>query len=242
MEVQKLRQQHFLKRAIYYTTFPIAGAAPKGRQDGGDWDFDFPPTFFLGLLDFDFRSIDGQRDADPEQFIHRFSLRDDDTGERMTESLRFAFLEIRRFDKRREECRAFEDKFLYLMKNLPIFAETPALWEEEEPYFRAMLDEAEYAQMSMEQKRQDREEMRRDWDYKNTMDYAIAQGHAQGRAQGHAEGTVETARNIARRMLAKGMSVETIAELTDLTDEQILELKDLAGHAPDEITKRDQTR
>ena len=78
-------------------------------------------------------------------------------------------------------CR--EDKFLYLMKNLPIFVETPALWEEEGPYFRAMLDEAEYAQMSREQKRQYREEMRRDWDYKNTMDYAIAQGYAQGRAQ-----------------------------------------------------------
>ena len=249
VEVQKLRQRHFLKRAIYYTTFPITGAAPKGRHDGGVWDFDFPPTFFLGLLDFDFRRPDGQRVADPEQFIHRFSLRDDDTGEPMTDSLRFAFLEIRRFDKRRGECRAFEDKFLYLMKNLPIFAEAPALWEEEEPYFRAMLDEAEFAQMSREQKRQYREEMRRDWDYKNTMDYAVAEGHAEGHAkglaEGHAEGhakglaeghaqgkeeglaegrvegQAEEKQAVARRMLAEGLFVDLIAKCTELTEEQV---------------------
>ena len=135
------------------------------------------------------------------------------------------------------------------MKNLPIFAETPALWEEEEPYFRAMLDEAEYAQMSREQKRQYREEMRRDWDYKNTMDYAIAQGYAQGRAQGHAEGKeegiaeglekgrtegraeglaegkaeglAEVQRAIARRMLAEGLSVDLVAKYTELTVEQV---------------------
>ena len=209
------------------------------------WDYNFPPVFFLGLLDFDFRDLNGQRGADlssnqnpnlspnPDQFIHRFSLRDDDTGERMTESLRFAFLEIRRFDKAREECGSFEEQFLYLMKNLPIFAETPALWEEEEPYFRAMLDAAEYAQMSREQKRQYREEMRRDWDYKNTMDYAIAQGHAQGHAQGKeegiaeglvkgkAEGLAEGQQAIARRMLAKGLPVDMIVELTELTEEQV---------------------
>ena len=87
------------------------------------------------------------------------------------------------------------------MKNLPIFAEAPALWEEEEPYFRAMLDEAEFAQMSREQKLQYREEMRRDWDYKNTMDYAIA-----------------------RRMLADGVPVGTVVKYTELTEEQVQSL------------------
>ena len=134
-----------------------------------------------------------------------------------------------RFDKRRGECRAFEDKFLYLMKNLPIFAEAPALWEEEEPYFRAMLDEAEFAQMSGEQKRQYREEMRRDWDYKNTMDYAVAEGHAEGHAQGkeeglaegRVEGQAEEKQAVARRMLAEGLFVDLIAKCTELTEEQV---------------------
>ena len=231
VEVQRIKQPFFVERAVYYSAFPIAGSAQRGQAGGVSWDYNFPPVFFLGLLDFDFQELHGSRGADlnPDQFIHRFSLRDDDTGERMTESLRFAFLEIRRFDKAREECVSFEEQFLYLMKNLPIFAETPALWEEEEPYFRTMLDAAEYAQMSWEQKRQYREEMRRDWDYKNTMDYAVAQGHAQGKEEGLAEGMVkgkaeglaEGQQIIARRMLAKGLPVDMIVELTELTEDQV---------------------
>ena len=232
VEVQRIKQPFFVERAIYYSAFPITGSAQRGQADGVSWDYNFPPVFFLGLLDFDFRGLHGPSAAGPnpnsDQFIHRFSLRDDQTGERMTESLRFAFLEIRRFDKAKEDCGNFEEQFLYLMKNLPIFVETPALWEEEEPYFRAMLDAAEYAQMSREQKRQYREEMRRDWDYKNTMDYAVAQGKeegiAEGLVKGKAEGQAEEKQSIARRMLADGLSAEVVAKYTDLTEEQILGL------------------
>ena len=234
VEVQRIKQPFFVERAIYYSAFPIAESAQRGRTGGVSWDYNFPPVFFLGLLDFDFRELHGSRGADPssnpnpdsnsnpnlnpnpDQFIHRFSLRDDDTGKRMTESLRFAFLEIRRFDKTWEECTGFEEQFLYMMKNLHTFASEPAL-QEESPYFRAMLDAAEYAQMSREQKRQYREEMRRDWDYKNTMDYAIAQGHAQGKEEGIAEGQ----RAIARRMLADGLSVDLVVKYTELSEEQV---------------------
>ena len=142
---------------------------------------------------------------------------------------------IRRFDKKREECEDFEDQFLYMMKNIPTFAETPDVWAD--PYFRTMLDEAEFARMSRQQKEHSRKEMRRDWDYKNTMDYAIARGKEEGRAEGKAEGLVEgfaegTAKGkaeeqqrIARRLLAAGLSVEIVAESTDLPVEQVLSLQ-----------------
>ena len=231
VEVQRFRQEHFLERALYYATFPIAESAQKGA-----WDFDFPPVFVLGLLDFDFREMNGQQESHPGQFIHRFSLRDEQTGEWMTDRLRFAFLEIRRFNKAREQCTNFEEQFLYVMKNLPTFAKEPALWED--PYFRTLLEEAEFAQMSGLQKEQYRQEMRRDWDYKNTMDYAIAQGHtrglAEGEAMGVAKGKADEQQLIARRMLGKDMPVETIAELTELTEDQIRELaeSDILHYAP----------
>lgn len=215
VEVQLLRQEHFLERAVYYTTFPIAEAARKGLDGSGPWNYDFPPVFFLGLLNFDFRELHGQRTSDAGQFIHRFSLRNDRTGELMTDRLRFAFLEIRRFDKTKEECEDFEDRFLYMMKNIPIFAEVPDVWED--PYFQMMLDEAEFAQMSRQQKEQYRKEMRRDWDYKNTMDYAIARGKEEGRA----EGILQEQQTIARRMLEQGLAVEMITACTQLTEEQI---------------------
>jgi predicted transposase/invertase (TIGR01784 family) len=43
---------------------------------------------------------------------------------------------------------------------------------------------------------------------------------AQGMAQGRAEALIET----ARKMLAKGLDIETVAELTGLTSDEIAKL------------------
>ena len=117
-------------------------------------------------------------------------------------------------------------------KEFTTFAEAPELlWDD--PYFASLLDEAEYAGMSGEQKAQYREAMRRDWDYKNTIDFAHdkgfeegreqgrAEGEAKGMAAGEAKGRTEEQRAIAKRLLAAGVSVELVAEGTGLTIEQV---------------------
>lgn len=229
VEVQLSQQRHFLERALFYTTFPIAEAARKGRS----WDYDYPPVFFLGLMNFDFRELRGQEGTDRGRFVHRFCLRNDETGGVMTDRLQFVFMEIGRFDKAASECGSFEEKFLYMMKNIPTFAEAPELlWDD--PYFASLLDEAEYAGMSGEQKAQYREAMRRDWDYKNTIDFAHdkgfeegrEQGRAEGEAKGRAEGRTEEQRAIAKRFLSAGLSAEAVAEGTGLTLEQVKALSE----------------
>ena len=75
--------------------------------------------------------------------------------------------------------------------------------------------------------------MRRDWDYKNTIDFAhdkgfeegreqgLAEGKAKGRAEGLSEGEAKEQRAIAERMLAEGLSAEVVAKCTALTIEQV---------------------
>ena len=111
-----------------------------------------------------------------------------------------------------------------MMKNIPTFAEAPELlWDD--PYFSSLLDEAEYAGMSGEQKAQYREAMRRDWDYKNTIDFAhdkgFEEGREQGLADGEAKGRIEEQRTIAKRFLSAGLSAEAVANGTGLTIEQV---------------------
>ena len=214
VEVQLAMQEYFLERALYYTSFPITRSVRKGR-----WNFDFPPVFFLGLLNFNFRDLRGHDSSPADCFIHCFSLRDDVTGRQMTDHLRFAFLEISRFDRPMEACESFEEKFLYMMKNLPKFAEKPALWDD--PYFADLLEEAEYAQMNSQEKEQYRKAMRRDWDYWNTIDYARKEGKEEGHAEGLAEGEAKAKQAIALRLLAAGLSVEAVATGTALTVEQV---------------------
>ena len=53
----------------------------------------------------------------------------------------------------------------------------------------------------------------------------IEEGHASGVKKGLARGAAERDRDIATNMLAKGMDAELISELTGLSEEDILELK-----------------
>ena len=152
--------------------------------------------------------------ADPRQFIHKFMLREGQTSELMSERLRYAFLEVSRFDKPKEACNTFEERFLYLMKNLPTFAEEPELWDD--PYFNEMMEEAEYAKMTMEQRYQYAMSMKQKWDLANQITFAERRGDLKR--------SLET----ARKMLSKGYPVEEIVEISELPIEQVLALQEEA--------------
>ena len=62
---------------------------------------------------------------------------------------------------------------------------------------------------------------RAETDYRNAFKYATAKGMAQGEAEGMAQGRADT----ARRMLARGLSPEQIAEYTDLSLDEIKTIK-----------------
>lgn len=205
IEVQLADQPYFMERAIFYSARTIS---EKGHR--GDWNYDLQPVFFLGLLNFDIRHLEPEK-ADRAQFIHKFSLREDQTHEQMSLALRFAFLEVARFDKPREACVSFEDRFLFLMKNLPTFAEVPELWDD--PYFNEFMEQATFASMSWEEQEAYIASMKQKWDYDNSIAFA----EQKGREEGREEQNKLTAHNLKKL----GVSVATIAEATGLTKEQI---------------------
>ena len=96
---------------------------------------------------------------------------------------------------------------MFILKNLPKFAEKPELWDD--PYFEAMIQEAEYANMTDAQQQAYLSSLKARWDYQNTIDFA------------REEGEENKAREIARKLLKMGMSIADIVEITGLTEEQI---------------------
>ncbi len=64
----------------------------------------------------------------------------------------------------------------------------------------------------------------------NQIEYARESGREEGREEGRKEGRAEGAKqnsfDIAKRMLEKGIDIETISELTGLTAEEVSMLKD----------------
>ena len=106
-----------------------------------------------------------------------------------------------------------------MMKNLPTFVEKPELfWDD--PYFEELMEEAEFANMTEEQRWRYALAMKQKWDYKNTIDYA----HDQGREEGRAEGARQKQEEIAQKLLAGGMALEDVADVTGLGPQEIEKL------------------
>ena len=214
VEVQVREQKYFSKRALYYSTFPIAAQAPKGS-----WDYDFKPVFFLGLVNFKMQETEG--------YIHRYSVREDSTGALLTNALQFVFMEVGPFNKSWDDCKSFEDRFLYYFKNLPTFVEKPDTGSDS--YFEELAAAAELSNMTKAEREAYnlRLKIRRDNENADAFarEKAINEGHeiglAKGLAKGLAEGRAEANKEVAAKLVAKGLSISEIAEITGLNENEI---------------------
>ena len=98
--------------------------------------------------------------------------------------------------------------------------------------FRKIFEVSELINMDEVTRSKVIEKMITERDLRNQMEYAlneaIAEGHAKGlaigHAEGHAEGLAEGLAEAARRMLAAGMAVESVAEILQIPEEKIKEM------------------
>ena len=216
VEMQRGAQKHFFERALYYTSFPIMKqgkkAIAKEEEKGKDpWDFSLDGVFFLGILDFEYEQ--------DERTEHRYQLLETKTLKQMTDKLEFVFVEVAKFDKREDELETDLDKWLYLLKNMSTLLERPAALRDR--VFGRLFDVAEYARLDDEERKNYVNAMNTARDTYNQIAYALKKGHQEGREEGREEKAYE----IARKMIAKGLDVDTIADLTGLTMDEILTLE-----------------
>ena len=203
VEMQRGAQEHFFERALYYTSFPIMKqgkkAIAKEDEKGKDpWDFSLDGVFFLGVLDFKYEQ--------DEMTEHRYQLLETKTLKQMTDKLEFVFVEVAKFNKREDELETDLDKWLYLLKNMSTLLERPAALRDR--VFGRLFDVAEYARLDDEERKKYVEAMNTTRDTFNMIAYARKQ----------------TSYEIARRMIDKGLDMDTILDVTGLTKEDIAKI------------------
>ena len=203
VEMQRGAQEHFFERALYYTSFPIMKqgkkAIAKEDEKGKDpWDFSLDGVFFLGVLDFKYEQ--------DEMTEHRYQLLETKTLKRMTDKLEFVFVEVAKFNKREDELETDLDKWLYLLKNMSKLLERPAALRDR--VFGRLFDVAEYARLDDEERKKYVEAMNTTRDTFNMIAYARKQNSYE----------------IARRMIDKGLDMDTILDVTGLTKEDIAKI------------------
>ena len=206
VEMQRGAQKHFFERALYYTSFPIMKqgkkAIAKEEEGAGPWDFSLDGVFFLGVLDFKYEQ--------DEMTEHRYQLLETKTFKQMTDKLEFVFVEVAKFNKSEDELETDLDKWLYLLKNMSTLLERPAALRDR--VFGRLFDVAEYARLDDEERKNYVNAMNTARDTYNQIAYALKKGGE------------KKAYEIAQKMIAKGLDVDTIADLTGLTTEEIAEI------------------
>ena len=216
VEMQVARQRFFYERSLFYSTFGIQQQVEKSSS----MDYEFPPVYFVGFMDFSLHE-------GSDRVLYRYSLREKETGEEMTGSLQFVFLELTNCRKALTPEATLLDNFCYALHNMEHLTNRPEELKEE--IFKRLFKTAEIATFTPEERIKYENDMTTERDIQNYISYAREKGLEEGRAEGIMEG-IEKGREegrieAARNMLADEISIDLVAKYTGLSIEQVKELK-----------------
>ena len=226
VEMQKAEQKFFKDRSVFYATFPIREQARRG-----DWDYSLKAVYTVGVLNFVF---DEDRD-DKEYFHHEVKLMDVNRKEVFYDKLTFIYLEMPKFNKTENELETLFDKWMFVLKNLSRLTDRPVALQER--VFERVFRVAEIAKLDKKDLAAYEESLKVFRDLNNVIRTAewkgeakghakgLAEGIAKGKAEGLAEGLAQGKLDMARKMKALGIPVETILEISGLSLREIEELE-----------------
>ncbi|WP_375560878.1 Rpn family recombination-promoting nuclease/putative transposase [Bernardetia sp. OM2101] len=206
VEVQRVKQQYFKDRSLYYSTFAIQEQARKGK----DWNYELRNVYTIGILDFEFD------DSMPNQFHHNVKLIETNSNKVFYDKLTFVFLEIPKFNKQLEELENDYERWLFAFKNLHKLADKPNNLQE--GVFRRLLEIAEVAKYNKKEQFVYQESLKDYWDLQSVAHTYFSEGKE--------EGDEERAIKTALVGIQEGLSNELLIKMTDLSEEKINELRE----------------
>ncbi|MBX9831130.1 Rpn family recombination-promoting nuclease/putative transposase [Candidatus Babeliales bacterium] len=227
IEMQNAWMRAFGSRIVYY------GAKTYTNQLGKGMPYDdLSPVTVVAITQ--------QFEVFPNKLNHKsiHYLVDSKTYEHDLDDLTFVFIELPKFTKKEHELVTNEDKWLFLLKEIGFYNHIPG------PLNQAEFGEAcqllnqitlsDSEQAAYERKLIDtRAREVNDYLAMNAAEYA-ERARLEGLEKGIEKGRMEAQREAAKKMLARGLDLETIAAVTLLAVDEISELKKLIflpGHS-----------
>ena len=218
VEMQVAKEAWFSQRAIYYSS-----KAYSQQLSIGENYHKLKPVIFLGILNFDaFNSPD---------YFSRHLIFDKKTHKHDLKDLEWNFVELKKFKKTEQELETVADKWIYFIQqaiqldHIPENVDTNALrlaYEIAEQHQWTAEELAIYDAQEMEIHRQQNvlETAKME-----ALEYGLQKGIEQGLSQGLSQGVLQGKLEIAKKMLQQGLTVDIIANLTDLNPDEITNLE-----------------
>ena len=207
VELQRAPQMDFYQRAVYNSTFGVQRQLLEGQG------YDFAPVYFIGIMDFCLH-------PDDDRFLYRYSIKENSSGDLMTDRLSYIFLELPKCgdspDASVLEKIGFALHNMYRLENVP-----PGFTEE---VLLLLFKSAELSTFTPEERKEYQKNMTSELDIKNQIAYARIKGKEEGLAEGLAEGAALRNMEIARKMLELKSDPALISQATGLSEAEIAAL------------------
>ena len=195
VEMQRERQDYFYERALYNASHCIIRQMDKGEES-----YNFASVYFIGVVDFSLHD-------DPDRVLYRYSLHEDNDGEKMTNNVNFIFLELPNCGKALTPEATLLDNVCFSMHNMQFLEERPAELRQE--IFDLLFQSVEIATFTPEDKIKYDFNMTTERDIRNQIRYA------------ENNGMKKQALSDARYFKALGIDPALVAKGTGLTEEQV---------------------
>jgi predicted transposase/invertase (TIGR01784 family) len=177
-------------------------------ERGANWKFNLKAVYGIFFLNFEMKDSEGNFRTD-------VVLSDRDTHVPFSDKLRFVFLQLPCFKKEESECENDFERWIYVLKNMETLQRLP--FKARKSVFEKLEQIVDIASLSKEERMKYDESIKVYRDQLATLDFAKQKGRAEGRAEGRVEGTLD----VARRMKAMSIPVETISLCTGLSLDEI---------------------
>ncbi|MDE7421061.1 MAG: Rpn family recombination-promoting nuclease/putative transposase [Muribaculaceae bacterium] len=201
VEMQKASQPKFIDRASFYMARGIAEQGYRGKKEEElEWDYSLKPVIGVFLCNFHVPALDRKP-------IVRAATFDEETFKLIGVKTRYIFVQLPFFNKREEECKNLDDKWIYNIKNMGIKQEVA--FRSNSEIFKRLAEVANVATLTPEQR------YHYEADVKNARDTL---NQIRGAYQ---EGEADAKKAIARKMLKEGLGISMIASFTGLSESEI---------------------
>ena len=201
VEVQRAPQTDFFDRAVFDSTFSIQ----RQLNEGSDY-YGFKAVYFIGIMRFSLHHGD-------KRFLYNYSLREDSSGQLMTDDLHYVFLEVTKCGDHNNA--SLVEKIGYALANMGSFEKRPEGFAGE--FFDLLFSSADLSNFATEERIKYVNNMTTERDIRNQIAYARDEGKKEGREEGREEERLVMAKNCK----AEGLPVQMIVKLTGLSEEVI---------------------
>lgn len=223
IEMQMWTQHQFHKRAVYYSSLSVQDRVRAEKKYQKEvlkrkhWNYYFAPVYIVSFLNFPNTIVDDKEDGG-NPYISHYVYRSKDTGRELGDGTNLIFIDLDKFRKDFKECTDICELWLYSIRNMHLHNELPEGIEGTE--LEELYREACWAGWPAEKRALYEKYVMNRNDYANILEERFEDGMAAGFEKGLTQG-IEQA---VRRMAASGMSAETIAEIMEISAEQVLKI------------------